>query len=192
VIGCGVSNRDLVGRGFELLAEGLEPFVERHLTAVVPGGMDWLEWLSRRGPNRGMTQSKSDPLVLLRAISQQDEISRTRFRVPSGAMRRNYGSAATTGLTTHCSTTPTRAGFLTRLNGFSGLRERLPRQAKFNDCFVTTCSHRPRARASQRRINLTVRTDRTAPRQGPTGCPVVRGFWVASCRYRGVRPQSLA
>lgn len=63
------TNRDLVGKGFELLAEGLEPFVAHHLARVVPGGTDWLEWLSKQGPNRGMTQSKSDPLVLLRAIT---------------------------------------------------------------------------------------------------------------------------
>lgn len=66
-----LTNRDLVGRGFELLAEGLEPFVESHLAGVVPGGMDWLEWVSRR-QNRGMTLNKSDPLVLLRVITQQE------------------------------------------------------------------------------------------------------------------------
>jgi hypothetical protein len=66
-----LTNRDLVGRGFELLAEGLAPFVESHLAGVVPGGMDWLEWVSRR-QNRGMTLNKSDPLVLLRVITQQE------------------------------------------------------------------------------------------------------------------------
>lgn len=43
-----LSNRDKVGRGFELLAEGLGPFVEYHLKAAAPGGMDWLEWLAKR------------------------------------------------------------------------------------------------------------------------------------------------
>ena len=73
--GAGVSltNRDRVGKGFELLAEGLEPFVERHLADEAHGGTDWLEWLAKRWckHNPEMKVSKTDPLVLLRAISQE-------------------------------------------------------------------------------------------------------------------------
>lgn len=71
-----LTNRDRAGRGFELLAEGLEPFVERHLTAVAPGGMDWLEWLSKRlyGPKSTMMVSRSDPLILLRAIVHEEKV----------------------------------------------------------------------------------------------------------------------
>jgi Swt1-like HEPN/NPCBM/NEW2 domain len=68
-----LSNRDWVGRGFELLAEGLEPFVERHMASVAPGGMDWLSWESSRGRNRGKTLSKTDPYVLLSAIVKHEE-----------------------------------------------------------------------------------------------------------------------
>jgi Swt1-like HEPN len=69
------TNRDLVGRSFELLAEGLEPFVEHHLKGIVPGGMDWLEWLSRHvyKQNSGLKLSKRDPLVLLRAIAHEEK-----------------------------------------------------------------------------------------------------------------------
>ena len=70
-----LSNRDKVGRGFELLAEGLGPFVEYHLKAAAPGGMDWLEWLAKRHKqNPGLRQSKTDPLVLLRAITQEKDV----------------------------------------------------------------------------------------------------------------------
>jgi hypothetical protein len=69
-----LSNRDLVGRGFELLAEGLQPFVERHMAGVAPGGMDWFVWLSGRRENRGITLSRTDPLVLLRVITRHDEV----------------------------------------------------------------------------------------------------------------------
>jgi hypothetical protein len=70
-----LTNRDLLGRGFELLADGLEPFVEQHLKGVVPGGMDWLEWLSRHvfKQNSGLKLSKTDPLVLLRAIAHEEK-----------------------------------------------------------------------------------------------------------------------
>ena len=69
------TNRDLVGKSFELLAEGLEPFVERHLKGVVPGGMDWLEWMSKHvyRQNPGLKLNKSDPLVLLRAIAHEEK-----------------------------------------------------------------------------------------------------------------------
>ena len=69
------TNRDLVGKSFELLAEGLEPFVERHLMGVVPGGMDWLEWMSKHvyRQNPGLKLNKSDPLVHLRAIAHEEK-----------------------------------------------------------------------------------------------------------------------
>jgi hypothetical protein len=69
-----LSNRDLIGRGFELLAEGLEPFVDHHMAGVAPGGMDWFDWMSGRKENRGMTMNRTDPLVLLRVITRQEAV----------------------------------------------------------------------------------------------------------------------
>src|SRR6266568_611392 len=70
-----LSNRDLVGKALELLAEGLQPFVARHVKGVAPGGMDWFDWLCRRPHRRGRgrTASKTDPLFLLQTIIQERE-----------------------------------------------------------------------------------------------------------------------
>ncbi|WP_328769404.1 Swt1 family HEPN domain-containing protein [Streptomyces sp. NBC_00286] len=68
------SNRDRVNRGFELLAQGLEPFVNEIMTAATPEGADWLKVLEARdnqkfGTNR--VYSKSDPAVLLKVITEE-------------------------------------------------------------------------------------------------------------------------
>jgi Swt1-like HEPN/NPCBM/NEW2 domain len=69
-----LTNRDRIGRGFELLAEGLAPFVENHIKGIVPGGIDWLTWLSKRlyPNNPKMKVSRTDPLILLRAMIQEE------------------------------------------------------------------------------------------------------------------------
>jgi Swt1-like HEPN/NPCBM/NEW2 domain len=80
------SNRDLIGKGFELLAEGLEPFVEHHMAPFVPGGMDWLTWLAKRPQNRGVKlESKTDPHVLLRTIVQQEQVFKSALSRPQRA-----------------------------------------------------------------------------------------------------------
>ncbi len=69
------SNRDRVGRGFELLAEGLEPFVDRHIAAAAGSpGTDWVRWLeardkARHGPAKSL--DKHDPAVQLRVITEE-------------------------------------------------------------------------------------------------------------------------
>jgi predicted AAA+ superfamily ATPase len=67
------SNRDRVGRGFELLAEGLLPFVDRRMSAVVPAGADWLELLARRDQRDGRTvpYQRNDPQTLLRVLTEE-------------------------------------------------------------------------------------------------------------------------
>jgi predicted AAA+ superfamily ATPase len=80
-----LSNRDRVGRGFELLAEGLEPFVDpRMARAAGTIGEDWAKLLEARDEAKHGTRKvyeKSDPQVLLRVLTEEwrvfkDELSR--------------------------------------------------------------------------------------------------------------------
>ncbi|MGW1105524.1 Swt1 family HEPN domain-containing protein [Streptomyces sp. NPDC002540] len=69
-----ISNRDRVNRGFELLAQGLEPFVDEIMKAATPDGGDWIKALEARdtqkfGSNR--VYAKSDPAVLLKVITEE-------------------------------------------------------------------------------------------------------------------------
>lgn len=71
------SNRDRVGRCLELLAEGLGPFVDARMAAVVPTGQDWRETLAARDPQRTGSASQpghEDPHVLLRVITEQGRV----------------------------------------------------------------------------------------------------------------------
>lgn len=65
-----LSNRDRVGRAFELLAVGLRPFVDRRMRATHPSGDGWFEaW--QRGETSGRPGFKvtlDDPLVLLNVM----------------------------------------------------------------------------------------------------------------------------
>lgn len=80
-----VSNRDRIGRGFELLADGIAPFVDQAMTAVVPKGQDWVALLSARDSAKFGTVKdfkKTDPQVLLKVLTEewrvfQDRLSRT-------------------------------------------------------------------------------------------------------------------
>jgi hypothetical protein len=69
------SNRDRVGRGFEVLAAGLEPFVDRHMTAAAAtAGADWTQLLEARDQARHGTAkplNKHDPAVQLRVITEE-------------------------------------------------------------------------------------------------------------------------
>ncbi len=69
-----MSNRDVIGRGLELLAGGLGPFVDARMTAAVPGGQDWISVLSARDRSRhgtGHRNSLSDARFLLRVVTEQ-------------------------------------------------------------------------------------------------------------------------
>ncbi len=69
-----ISNRDRVGRGFELLAEGLEKFVNDAMTAATPGGRDWMEMLEARdAAKHGASKiySRSDPQLQLKVLTEE-------------------------------------------------------------------------------------------------------------------------
>ena len=53
------SNRDRVQKGFEVLAEGLEPFVDQKMGAAVPGG-DWIALLEARDEQKNGVRKKYD------------------------------------------------------------------------------------------------------------------------------------
>ena len=63
-----LSNRDRVDRSLQTLAEGLAPFVDRHMQAATQGPRPWLEvWGDGDG---GRTLSLDDPQVLLRSMTE--------------------------------------------------------------------------------------------------------------------------
>src|SRR6266404_522319 len=69
-----MSNRDRVGRGLEILASGLGPFVDARMRATVPSGSDWVGVLADRDRSRHRTvrrYSLSDPRFLLRVVTEQ-------------------------------------------------------------------------------------------------------------------------
>jgi len=78
------SNRDRVGRGLEVLAGGLAPFVDARMSGVTPAGRDWVEVLAARHSanfGREVKYSRSDPRFLLRVITEEwrqfkDSVSR--------------------------------------------------------------------------------------------------------------------
>jgi hypothetical protein len=64
-----LSNRDRVGRGFELLATGLGPYVDRRLRATSQSGKDWLRgYVASASPSIRGDVSIDDPSFLLRAV----------------------------------------------------------------------------------------------------------------------------
>ena len=69
-----VSNVDQVGRGLDLLAQGLEPFVARVLAAHVPAGLDWTALLAAKDAANGILGKEyatGDPQDLLRALTER-------------------------------------------------------------------------------------------------------------------------
>src|SRR5680860_844912 len=61
------SNRDRVGKGLELLAEGLRPFVEQQVGSTA-GSDDWFTTYNAHTGRAGQQQSLDDPHVLLNVI----------------------------------------------------------------------------------------------------------------------------
>jgi predicted AAA+ superfamily ATPase len=79
-----ISNRDRVGRGMDILAVGLAPFVDERMMAVTPDGRDWVDMLQARDAakhGRERRYSRSDPQFLLQVITEEwrafkDQLSR--------------------------------------------------------------------------------------------------------------------
>lgn len=79
-----ISNRDRVGRGFELLAAGMESFVDDTMGAAAPAGQDWIKLLEARDEAKhgsSKTYSKTDPQVQLKVLTEEwrlfkDKLSR--------------------------------------------------------------------------------------------------------------------
>jgi predicted AAA+ superfamily ATPase len=80
-----ISNRERIGRGFELLADGVAPFVDQAMSAAAPAGQDWVGLLeAREATKQGVTKkfSKTDPQLLLKVLTEEwrvfkDKLSRT-------------------------------------------------------------------------------------------------------------------
>ncbi len=65
-----LSNRDRVGRAFEVLATGLGPYVDRRMRAYSRSGKDWLrEFLASTSPPVRGEASLQDPAFLLRVMA---------------------------------------------------------------------------------------------------------------------------
>ena len=75
------TNRERVGRAFELLATGLGPFVERQMRAA--NGQGWLETFLASGQGTGLEGSLQDPAFCLRVMTEAwDSAFRTRMTRP--------------------------------------------------------------------------------------------------------------
>jgi predicted AAA+ superfamily ATPase len=73
-----VSNRERVGRAFEALAEGLDPFVDHQMRTV--HGEGWLEGFVESGPRSSAPGSLRDPAFLLKVMAEAwDSSFRTRL-----------------------------------------------------------------------------------------------------------------
>lgn len=72
------TNRDRVGQGFEELAKGLEPFVERHMRGA--DGEGWAERFVQSGPRPEAGYSTSDPsFQLLVLTARWEEVFRPQL-----------------------------------------------------------------------------------------------------------------
>lgn len=63
-----ISNKARVGEAFDLLAQGLEPFVARHMSKTVKADEDWAEVFVRTSNRPDREFSKSDPSFLLNVL----------------------------------------------------------------------------------------------------------------------------
>ncbi|MEU6429670.1 Swt1 family HEPN domain-containing protein [Microbispora sp. NPDC046973] len=72
-----LSHAQRVGKGFELLAEGLEPVVDRLMQAAAPAGKDWLDLIAAKEAAKhggGMKLSKHDPQLQLKVITDHKNV----------------------------------------------------------------------------------------------------------------------
>jgi len=87
----GLSNRERIGRGLELLASGLGDFTSRHLLTSPSGAADWTEVFTARDRERGRPSreySLSDPRFQLRVITEE----RNAFGDKLSPVARGYAS----------------------------------------------------------------------------------------------------
>lgn len=63
-----MTNKARVGEAFDLLAQGLEPFVARHMSRTVPKGQDWAEVFVRSSKQPDREYSTGDPSFLLNVL----------------------------------------------------------------------------------------------------------------------------
>ena len=69
-----ISNIDQVGRGLDLLADGLAPYIARWLDPLVPAGRDWTWLLEAKDGSNGATgrvYSTTDPQNELRVLTER-------------------------------------------------------------------------------------------------------------------------
>jgi alkylhydroperoxidase/carboxymuconolactone decarboxylase family protein YurZ len=69
-----LSNKEKVGRGFELLAAGLRPFVDRYMRSAAPEGQDWVRLLEDRDAARHGVEKmylQDDPRFLVRVLTEE-------------------------------------------------------------------------------------------------------------------------
>jgi hypothetical protein len=69
-----MSNRDRVGKGFDVLAVGLGPFVDAAMKAVTPEGRDWMTMLQARDAAKHGSERKyslTDARFLLIVITEE-------------------------------------------------------------------------------------------------------------------------
>ena len=69
-----ISNKEKIGRGLDLLASGLAPFVDRHMTDAAPAGQDWIQLLAARDEAKhggAKNYSAKDPRFLLKVITEE-------------------------------------------------------------------------------------------------------------------------
>lgn len=67
-----MSNRDRIGKAFELLATGLDEFITRALSVDVPAGKDWTLLLAAKDARGGAqrTYDRRDPQCSLRMLTE--------------------------------------------------------------------------------------------------------------------------
>lgn len=71
-----LSNRDRIGRAFELLAAGLGPYVDRRMRAVSQSGDGWLRaWVSSATPPIRSEVSLADPALQLRVMAESWDVA---------------------------------------------------------------------------------------------------------------------
>ncbi|MDQ6850301.1 MAG: DUF499 domain-containing protein [Actinomycetota bacterium] len=88
------SNRDRIGRGLDLLSEGMVPYVDEIMTAAARGS-DWVAMLSAREnarQGRTVTSSKTDVALLLRVLAFEEPFKK-RLSRSERAMATELGEA---------------------------------------------------------------------------------------------------
>ena len=118
-----ISNRDRIGKMFELLAPALDDFIARSVAPQLPEGASWTALVALKDKKKGIEgkeYDRLDPQVQLRMLTENIPHNAQAGLVPvrrrdrprrAGRTRRSCARPATTGRTTSPSptTTPTAA-----------------------------------------------------------------------------------